>query len=169
MLDRSFVTVCGDGEYIIYTALAWRNKSFGSGVGFAWAADSNTYAVREAGPNVRVYRNFKERAGLVKIGYTTDGLYGGTLLGVKGMGFVVFYDWETGAIVRRIDVEARNVRSLLDSRCLACLELRQHADLCLRIVYFVGLLVWHWESRCHRWRRFLLRAPIRPRCLHLLH
>ena len=25
------------------------------------------------------------------------------------MGFVVFYDWETGAIVRRIDVEARNV------------------------------------------------------------
>ena len=24
-----FVTVCGDGEYIVYTALAWRNKSFG--------------------------------------------------------------------------------------------------------------------------------------------
>lgn len=24
-----FVTVCGDGEYVIYTALAWRNKSFG--------------------------------------------------------------------------------------------------------------------------------------------
>ena len=24
-----FVVVCGDGEYIIYTALAWRNKSFG--------------------------------------------------------------------------------------------------------------------------------------------
>lgn len=24
-----FVSVCGDGEYIIYTALAWRNKSFG--------------------------------------------------------------------------------------------------------------------------------------------
>ena len=25
-----FVAVCGDGEYIIYTALAWRNKSYGS-------------------------------------------------------------------------------------------------------------------------------------------
>lgn len=24
-----FVTVCGDGEYVVYTALAWRNKSFG--------------------------------------------------------------------------------------------------------------------------------------------
>lgn len=108
-----FVTVCGDGEYIIYTALTWRNKSFGSGVGFAWASDSNTYAVREAGPKVKAYKNFKERAGLVKIGYTTDGIYGGTLLGVKGMGFVVFYDWETGAIVRRIEVEARNVGSRL--------------------------------------------------------
>lgn len=107
------MTVCGDGEYIIYTALTWRNKSFGSGVGFAWASDSNTYAVREAGPKVKVYKNFKERAGLVKIGYTTDGIYGGTLLGVKGMGFVVFYDWETGAIVRRIEVEARNVGSRL--------------------------------------------------------
>lgn len=28
-----FVTVCGDGEYVIYTALAWRNKSFGRWVG----------------------------------------------------------------------------------------------------------------------------------------
>lgn len=65
--------------------------------------------MREAGPKVKVFRNFKERPGLLKIGYTTDGVFGGTLLGVKGMGFVVFYDWETGAIVRRIDVEARNV------------------------------------------------------------
>src|SRR4051812_8812056 len=32
-----FVVVCGDGEYIIYTALAWRNKSFGSALEFVWA------------------------------------------------------------------------------------------------------------------------------------
>lgn len=105
------MTVCGDGEYIIYTALAWRNKAFGSGLGFAWASDSNTYAVRESGPKVKVFRSFKERAGLVKINYPTDGIYGGTLLGVKGNGFVCFYDWETGALVRRIEVEARNVGS----------------------------------------------------------
>lgn len=41
-----FVTVCGDGEYIIYTALAWRNKSFGSALEFAWGEDSNIYATR---------------------------------------------------------------------------------------------------------------------------
>jgi coatomer subunit beta' len=38
-----FVVVCGDGEYIIYTALAWRNKSFGSALEFVWALDSNEY------------------------------------------------------------------------------------------------------------------------------
>ena len=37
-----FVTAVGDGKYIIYTSLAWRNKSFGNGISFAWAPDSNT-------------------------------------------------------------------------------------------------------------------------------
>lgn len=41
-----FVTVCGDGEYIIYTALAWRNKSFGSALEFVWGEDSSVYATR---------------------------------------------------------------------------------------------------------------------------
>jgi hypothetical protein len=48
-----FVTVCGDGEYVVYTALAWRNKSFGSALDFVWSADSNEYAIREQGAKVR--------------------------------------------------------------------------------------------------------------------
>ena len=36
-----FVAVCGDGEYIIYTAMALRNKSFGSAQEFVWASESN--------------------------------------------------------------------------------------------------------------------------------
>ena len=43
-----FVTVCGDGEYIIYTALAWRNKSFGSALEFVWGNESNDFAIRSA-------------------------------------------------------------------------------------------------------------------------
>lgn len=38
-----------------------------------------------------------------------EGLFGGTLLCVKGSGFVCFYDWDSGALVRRIEVEARDV------------------------------------------------------------
>ena len=40
-LTCRFVVVCGDGEYIIYTAMALRNKSFGSAQEFAWAHDSS--------------------------------------------------------------------------------------------------------------------------------
>ncbi|GAA96135.1 uncharacterized protein L969DRAFT_84004 [Mixia osmundae IAM 14324] len=104
-----FVTVCGDGEFIIYTALAWRNKSYGSALGFAWANDSNTYAVRETNTKIKVFRNFKERPGLVTIGYTASGVYGGALLSVKGSGFVDFYDWDNGNLVRRIEVDAQQI------------------------------------------------------------
>ncbi|KAF7968238.1 hypothetical protein HWV62_31569 [Athelia sp. TMB] len=107
-----FVTVVGDGEYIIYTALAWRNKSFGNGVSFAWANDSNTYAVLESRVKLRIYKNFKERGGAGMKGagsWTIEGLHGGPLLCARGSGFVLFWDWESGEIVRRIDVDAKNV------------------------------------------------------------
>ncbi|SAM78660.1 probable SEC27-coatomer complex beta subunit [Ustilago bromivora] len=104
-----FVTVCGDGEYIIYTALAWRNKAFGTGYDFAWAGDSNTYAVHEGGSKVKVFRNFKERPGLLTLAYNVDNVAGGALLAVLASHFVCFYDWETGALVRRVDVEAKAI------------------------------------------------------------
>ncbi|KAG0290943.1 Coatomer subunit beta', partial [Dissophora globulifera] len=104
-----FVVVCGDGEYIIYTALAWRNKSFGSALEFVWALDSNEYAVRESTSKVKVFKNFKEKPNLIRLNYTAEGIHGGTLLGVRSASFLNLYDWETGLTVRRIDCEAQNV------------------------------------------------------------
>ncbi|KAG1811654.1 coatomer WD associated region-domain-containing protein [Suillus variegatus] len=107
-----FVTVVGDGEYIIYTALAWRNKAFGTGTGFAWAGDSNTYAVLESKVKLRVFKNFKERGGAGMKGagsWAVDAIYGGPVLGARGKGFVIFWDWESEDIVRRIDVDAKNI------------------------------------------------------------
>ena len=108
-----FVTVVGDGEYIIYTSLAWRNKAFGQGSSFAWAGDSNTYAVLEGRTKIRVFKNFKERNGAAMKGsgsWQIESLHSGTLLAARSSGFVVFWDWESGEIVRRIEVEAKNVR-----------------------------------------------------------
>ncbi|KAJ2354645.1 Coatomer subunit beta' [Coemansia sp. RSA 2618] len=110
-----FVAVCGDGEYIIYTALAWRNKSFGSGQEVVWAQNSNEYAVRESATSIRLFRSFKERArpavsALATLGYTAEEIFGGSLLSVRGQGgTLTLYDWETELAVRRIDVEARAV------------------------------------------------------------
>lgn len=101
-----FVSVCGDGEYIIYTALAWRNKAFGQALDFVWAGkdNSNDYAIRESATSVRLFRNFKEKSGGLDVGFAAEGLMGGVLLGVRGQGCVGLFDWETGGLVRRIDV-----------------------------------------------------------------
>ena len=104
-----FVTVCGDGEWIIYTALAWRNKAFGQGTAFAWSHDSSTYAVKAGSSSVKVFTNFRERSGLININYPIETIKGGALLGVVGQGFVCFYSWESGQLVRRIDVEVRDL------------------------------------------------------------
>jgi coatomer subunit beta' len=49
-----FVVVCGDGEYIIYTALAWRNRSFGSALEICWSFDGE-YAVRESTSKIKIF------------------------------------------------------------------------------------------------------------------
>ncbi|KAF8972005.1 hypothetical protein BGZ46_010162 [Entomortierella lignicola] len=119
-----FVVVCGDGEYIIYTALAWRNKSFGSALEFVWALDSNEYAVRESSSKVKVFKNFKEKPNLIRLNYSAEGIFGGTLLGVKSASFLNLYDWDTGLTVRRIDCEAQNVywSETGDLMTIACKE-----------------------------------------------
>lgn len=106
-----FVSVCGDGEYIIYTALAWRNKAFGQALDFVWAGkdNSNDYAIRESPTSVRLFRNFKEKAGGLNVGFAAEGLVGGVLLAVKGNDDVAFFDWETGNLVRRIEASPINV------------------------------------------------------------
>jgi coatomer subunit beta' len=103
----------GDGEYIIYTGLAWRNKAFGNGISFAWAPDSNTYAVLESKTKLKIYKNFKERTGGPVMkgagSWAIEGLSGGAYLAARGSGFVLFWDWESGEIVRRIEADATNV------------------------------------------------------------
>ncbi|CAG8603089.1 12782_t:CDS:10, partial [Acaulospora colombiana] len=117
-----FVVVCGDGEYIIYTALAWRNKGFGNGLEFVWALDSNEYAVRESATKIKLYKNFKERPNALKVNFTAEGIFGGTLLGVKSSTFLNLYDWETMAVVRRIDVIPKSVHwsDIGDLVAIAC-------------------------------------------------
>jgi coatomer subunit beta' len=59
----------------------------------------------ESKVKLKVFKNFKGRPGTGMKGF-------GTLLGARGNGFVMFWDWESGEIVRRIDVEAKNVSFL---------------------------------------------------------
>ncbi|KAJ1404091.1 WD40/YVTN repeat-like-containing domain superfamily [Sesbania bispinosa] len=67
-----FVIVCGDGEYIIYTALAWRNRSFGSALEFVWSSDGE-YAVRERWEGMRD-KGKKEELGCNILAHVARGL-----------------------------------------------------------------------------------------------
>jgi coatomer subunit beta' len=119
-----FVVATGDGEYIIYTALRLHNKAFGPALDFVWASSSNEWAIRESPTSIRLYKNFKERSGIFNVPFAMEGLFGGQLVGVKGEEWICFYDWESGALVRRIDEVAKNVRPVRvnSAECTGLLE-----------------------------------------------
>ena len=62
--NGKFAAVCGDGEYLVYTALAWRSKAFGKALDFVWnthdSSPASPFAIRESKMSVKIYRNFAE-------------------------------------------------------------------------------------------------------------
>jgi len=106
-----FVAVCGDGEFIIYTSQALRNKAFGQAIDFVWsAAGTGDYAIRESISRVKFFKNFKESRTIKPAAASAEGLFGGHLLGIKGGdSAVLFYDWEKGEFIRKIDVCPKEV------------------------------------------------------------
>ncbi|CAD5226880.1 unnamed protein product [Bursaphelenchus xylophilus] len=103
-----YVVVCGDGEYIVYTATALRNKAFGSGLEFVWSNDPNMYAVRETGSTIKIHKGFKE-AQTLRPDIVVDGIDGGVLLAARSTSSLCFYDWESAQLIRRIEIAAKKV------------------------------------------------------------
>ncbi|KAL6929581.1 hypothetical protein ACO0SA_000984 [Hanseniaspora valbyensis] len=90
------VAVVGDGEFVIYTALAWRNKAFGNCKNFAWGADSNTYCLMPDFPT------FGE--------YQIVNCFEGPLLGLQtSEGDLLFVDWESGNELKSFELDADKV------------------------------------------------------------
>jgi coatomer subunit beta' len=106
-----FVAVCGDGEFIIYTAQALRNKAFGQALDFVWSGSgTGDYAIRETSNQVKIFKNFKESKTFVPATSSAEGLFGGHVIGVKGSdSAVLFYDWDSGEFIRKIDVSPKDV------------------------------------------------------------
>ncbi|OZC09928.1 coatomer subunit beta' family protein [Onchocerca flexuosa] len=103
-----YVVACGDGEYIVYTAMALRNKAFGSGLEFVWSTDPSEYAVRESASNIKIFKNFKEVRTL-RPDVIMEGIEGGPLVAARSLNALCFYDWETGSLIRRIEISAKHV------------------------------------------------------------
>nr|KAJ0224943.1 hypothetical protein LSAT_V11C100014470 [Lactuca sativa] len=103
-----FVVVCGDGEYIIYTALAWRNRSFGSALEIVWSSDGE-YAVRESTTKIKIFnKSFQEKKS-IRPTFSAERMYGGSLLAMCSNDFICFYDWAECRLIQRIDVNVKNL------------------------------------------------------------
>ncbi|XP_076921616.1 coatomer subunit beta'-1-like [Bidens hawaiensis] len=103
-----FVVVCGDGEYIIYTALAWRNRSFGSALEIVWSSDGE-YAVRESTTKIKIFnKSFQEKKS-IRPTFSCERIYGGALLAMCSNDFICFYDWAECRLIQRIDVNIKNL------------------------------------------------------------
>lgn len=103
-----FVVVTGDGEFIIYTALAWRNKSFGKALEFVWGNDTGEYAVRESTSKIKLFKNFKEHHAF-RPDYSAEGIFSGRFLGVRSNSALYFYDWNDCSIIRKIEITPKAV------------------------------------------------------------
>lgn len=100
-----FLVVCGDGEYIIYTSQALRNKAFGQALDFAWSAvGTGDFAIRESISRIKIFKNFKEHVSVKAPISSSEGLFGGACIALRGPDCIVFFDWNEGAFLCKIDV-----------------------------------------------------------------
>lgn len=117
-----FVSAVGDGEYVIYTSLTLRNKSFGQAVDFGWSTRApNDYCVRDGQNKIHIFQDFKEINVFSCSGFTPEAVFGGWLVGVTSSEHITFYTWQ-GKEAARIDVAPKAVFWSDEGNhvCLAC-------------------------------------------------
>ena len=105
--NGQFVTIIYKNEYTIYSSLAWRCKSSGTAIGFAWGIGT-IFAVLENSTTLKLYTQFKLiKTIILSEPYNT--LHSGVLLGISNHSALLFLDWESGVIVRRIEALAKQI------------------------------------------------------------
>lgn len=123
--DGRLVAVWGDGEYVIYSTIGWRNRAFGKGQEVAWAAPGgDVFGTRDAGGRVYLNRVSAHDQGQLLPGISDcDHVFGGPLLGISASNAstLTFYDWTGQFLIRTIDVSAIAVSWSLDFSFVAIL------------------------------------------------
>lgn len=76
---------------------------------FVWALDSGEYAVRETPMCIKIFKNFKETRSF-KPPFLADALLGGALMCIRAGEVCFFFDWAECRLVRRIDVQPKEVK-----------------------------------------------------------
>ncbi|CXI04062.1 coatomer subunit beta, putative [Plasmodium berghei] len=102
-----FVCVSGHQEFNIYTSQVLRNKAYGKSPFFVWG-NNGDYAIKDEGNKIVIYKEFTAFHSF-QTPYNITELFGGYLLGVKSNNFICFYDWNYYNMIRKIDINVKNV------------------------------------------------------------
>jgi hypothetical protein len=62
------------------------------------------FAIRESLARIKIFKNFKEHRTIKAPISSSEGLFGGACVALKGPDCVVFFDWNEGAFLCKIDV-----------------------------------------------------------------
>lgn len=107
-----YVSVVGnEGDYVIYSSLALRNKAFGKGVEIVWNSDADQYATRDSTGKVTLHAGQAFNDTITLTLGIVDKIFGGKLVGVYSASGAIlsFHDWASGDLVRSIEVSAEKI------------------------------------------------------------
>lgn len=100
--------ISSDDEYSILRSQTFKNVAFGTGSDFVWSSTGD-YAVREQ-YNVKIFKGATNAQQIsLKTDFPIEGLFGGPILGVRSSDFVIFYDWQTAKIIRKIELSPKKI------------------------------------------------------------
>ncbi|ORM39768.1 Coatomer subunit beta'-1 [Babesia sp. Xinjiang] len=101
-----YICLCGESEYVIYTAQGMRSKTFGKAAQVVWSFEGD-YATWD-GNVITIHHDFAP-VNTIKPDLSVLSLHGGRLLGVSSSSKVQFYDWNSGYLVRTIDAAVSDI------------------------------------------------------------
>lgn len=104
--NGKYIAFLGENEWTIYSSLGFRSRSYGTGISFAWASNSTSFATLNANRTISVHANFDESQTLNIFAMK---MWGGELIGALVNNGLEFYDWETLQLVRRIEIHPSTV------------------------------------------------------------
>ena len=84
-------------------------ESVGNALDAVWALDSGEYAVRKNPMCIKLFKNFKETR-TFKPPFAADALLGSALMCIRAGEVCFFFDWAECRLVRRIDVQPKEVK-----------------------------------------------------------
>jgi len=98
--------IFGESDYAIYNSRSFKSAGYGVGSELVWSK-GDLFGVK-LDNSIKIIKRDQD-LGAFKLGYRIDAIFGGDYLAVRSDDSIAFFDWETQAVIRRIEIAPRDV------------------------------------------------------------